>query len=115
MRTRIALVAVGLLTTGLATATEPNADVTPSRPQDVVLGFYRDVFNNHDVEAIDWYVTDTFVDHNPDPGQQPGMAGLKDAFKKLFTAFPDLHINPEQVLIDGQFVTVRGTLSGTQE
>lgn len=84
-------------------------------PKDVVLKFYSEVFNKHDTVALDQYAAEDIVDHNPEPGQKPGREGVKAAFKAMFAAFPDLHVKPEQVLVDGNFVTVRSTLSGTQK
>lgn len=84
-------------------------------PKEVALGFYQDVFNKQDVTAIDRYLVEDFVDHNPDHGQKAGREGVKDFFQHLFKAFPDLNVTTEQMLVDGDVVTVRSTLAGTQQ
>lgn len=86
-----------------------------AEPKDVALKIYAEAFNKHNADALDNYATEDFVDHNPDFGQKPGRAGVKEAFKAMFAAFPDLQVKPEQVLVDGNFVTVRSTFSGTHK
>jgi predicted ester cyclase len=39
--------------------------------------------------------------------------GLRQLFRKLHAAFPDLEITPEQLLSEGDRVAVRLTLRGT--
>jgi len=82
---------------------------------DQLKGFYKDVMNAHKVDAVDNYCAANFTDHNPDPGQKAGLAGLKEAFKGMFAAFPDLKVKVEQVVEQGEFVTARVTMSGTQK
>lgn len=109
MRTSVIAVAV-LAMVGMRAVAEDAMS-----PKDLVLKVYGEVFNKHDVDALDVYAAADFVDHNPDPGQRPGLEGVKAGFKALFAAFPDLHVKTEQVLVDGNFVTVRSTMSGTQK
>lgn len=107
---RTCIVAAGML--ALASLGVMAEDV--ESPKDVAMGVYRDVFNNHDAAALDRYLAEDFIDHNPDPGQKPGIAGAREFFEGLFAAFPDVNVTPEQVLAEGNFVTVRSTMTGTQ-
>ncbi len=81
--------------------------------KEAVLGFYKEVFNGHNVNAIDKYTVENVVDHNPDPGQKPGRQGLKEAFKGWFAAFPDLKIEVKSTVTEGDLVAARVVLSGT--
>lgn len=108
---RISIMAVALITI-MAMRVEAAEEASMEQ---TIRNFYQDVFNGHDVGAVDRYVSEDFVDHNPDPGQQPGREGVKDAFRQMFAAFPDIHVTTEQVLVSGNFVTVRSTLAGTQD
>ena len=83
--------------------------------KDVVQGFYRDVINKHNVDAIDDYAAKNIKDHNPDPGQKPGAAGLKESFAEFFKAFPDAHIQADFILEEGDKVVARVTMTGTQK
>ena len=111
------LVAVmGLLVAGSASAGDMkmDSDMTPKNTE-LVKSFYNDVFNAHNVDAISQYCSVDFVDHNPDPGQQPGLDGLKAAFTSLFAAFPDLKVEVLKTVAEGDTVVAHITLSGTQQ
>jgi predicted ester cyclase len=53
------------------------------------------------------------IDHNPYPGQPPGLEGHNWAVAMVRKAFPDLSFTPDVVMSDGQFVAGRWTMTGT--
>jgi predicted ester cyclase len=58
-------------------------------------------------------VADDLIDHNPFPGQPAGLAGHLWAVDMIRRAFPDLRFTADVVMSDGQFVTGRWTMTGT--
>ena len=64
--------------------------------------------------AVESFAEDA-VDHDPAPGQGPGRKGFSDFLTSLATAFPDAHIESEQVVADEDHVAVAYTLTGTHE
>lgn len=64
--------------------------------------------------AVESFAEDA-VDHDPAPGQGAGREGFKGFFDSLTTAFPDAHIEPEQMVVDDENVAVAYTLTGTHE
>lgn len=79
-------------------------------------GFYEDVFNAHNPNAVDKYCTADFVDHNPDPGMTgKGTAELKKAFTGWFASFPDMHVTVDQMVAEGDMVTAVCTFTGTMK
>ena len=100
---------------GLAGWTLAAGKMKKMSAKDRMLGFYQDVINAHNTDAIAKYVTDDFVDHNPDPGQKQGMAGLQEAFQGMFAAFPDVQVKVEDVVVQGNMVVARITMTGTQK
>ena len=58
-------------------------------------------------------LADDLIDHNPYPGQPPGLAGHNWAVAMVRRAFPDLRFTPDVVISDGQFVAGRWTMTGT--
>ena len=36
---------------------------------------FYDAFNSRNLDAFDEFMTEDFTDHNPAPGQGPGLAG----------------------------------------
>lgn len=73
----------------------------------VVRRFYEEVFNNHNVNAIDELCDAGFVDHSAMPGQAPGRQGLKESFGVYMTAFPDMHVNIEEMIAEQDLVATR--------
>ena len=77
---------------------------------------YRRVFdavNRGDEDALDDLLTEDVFDHNPVPGQEPGVAGFKHWLRYVRTAFPDVHVTVEDTLSHGDRVAGRVTWRGT--
>lgn len=53
------------------------------------------------------------VDHNPAPGQRPGIAGILDVLHWLREAVPDLALRVEALVVEGDLVCDRWTMTGT--
>ena len=76
--------------------------------------FVDEVINAHDVDAaLTELVVEDFVEQNPLPGQGPGRAGLGDVLSGMFTAFPDLHWTPQEMIAEGDRVMAFSTWTGT--
>jgi steroid delta-isomerase-like uncharacterized protein len=71
--------------------------------------------NNKDVSFVDRLVDLDFVDHDPAPGQAPGLQGIKDLMQMFFTAFPDLHVTVNRLVADEDTVAGAVTTVGTQD
>lgn len=77
---------------------------------------YRRVFeavNRGDEAALDHLLTPDVLDHNPIPGQAPGVAGFKQWLRYVRAAFPDVHVTVEDTLSQGDRVAGRVTWRGT--
>lgn len=96
---------------GAAHASVRGGDVTTHK-KDVVRWY--EAFNRKDPALLDGILGERWIDIPPAPGQVPGRQGAKDLLAQLTAAFPDLAIQIEDVLQDGNKVTVRSTISGTQ-
>jgi len=80
------------------------------------MQFYADVVNGGNIDAIDKYVTEDLMEHQPlPPGVPKGAAGVKAYFKMVHEAFPDLHGTPSIVMADGDMVLVWGKWEGTNK
>jgi len=51
----------------------------------------------------------TSLEHNPAPGQGPGLEGFKQVVAMLRSAFPDLVITIDELIAEGDLVSVRLT------
>ncbi|HEX9416896.1 MAG TPA: ester cyclase [Gaiellaceae bacterium] len=86
-----------------------------SQNKQLVQTFYEEVINGGDVDKIDELVSEDFVEHEEFPGISPDRDGVKDFFRLLRSAFPDVHFTPEDVISDGELVASRFTMTGTHE
>ncbi len=74
-----------------------------------------EIFNAQDLDALDELAAPNFVDHNPSPGQAPGLEGTKQAFRMFFAAFPDFQITVEDMIAEGDKVVARVRVTGTHQ
>jgi steroid delta-isomerase-like uncharacterized protein len=65
--------------------------------------------------VIDDTVVDDFVDHEEFPGIEPNKDGVKKFFAMLRGAFPDLRMEANEILVEGDLVCARGTFTGTHQ
>ena len=65
------------------------------------------------LDQMDEFVAHDVRDHNPEPGQDPGLDGLKRFFLSLRDAFPDLEISVEDMIAEGDKVVTRALFRGT--
>jgi steroid delta-isomerase-like uncharacterized protein len=80
-----------------------------------VREFYDEVVNAGDIDRVDEFCTEDFVEHEEFPGTGPGREGVKQFFRTVRGAFPDFRIDVEDVIVEGDKVAVRMRMSGTQE
>lgn len=84
-------------------------------PKSVVTRLVDDMFNRHDLEMADRYVAVDCVDYSGFPGQPPGLPGMKARWSMLFEAFPDFKITIDDLVADGDKVSMRATGRGTHQ
>ena len=72
-----------------------------------------EVWEHGRTEVADELMTDDVIDHNPYPGQPPGLEGHNWAVAMVRRAFPDLRFTADVVVSDGDLVAGRWTMTGT--
>lgn len=79
-------------------------------------GFYDEVINRGNLDAIDDYVHDDFVEHEElPPGIPSGKEGPRVFFEMMRAGFPDLSATIEDVVVEADRVVVRSRMAGTHE
>ena len=63
--------------------------------------------------ALDAVLAADAIDHNPVPGQGPGLEGVKQVFAVFAAGFPDIHFSVEDMIAEGDKVVSRLTMHGT--
>ncbi len=71
--------------------------------------------NAHDIDGFCELLADDFVEHEVTPGLAPTKDGVRQFFTMYIAAFPDLHMEPEDVLPSGDKVVARITCTGTNQ
>jgi steroid delta-isomerase-like uncharacterized protein len=74
---------------------------------------FEDVIPAGDVSAMRGLVSPDFLDHDPLPGQPPGADGAAYVVSTMHGAHPDLRFTIDDLVAEGDRVTIRWTLRGT--
>lgn len=80
----------------------------------VVLRYIEEVWNGHDLEAIDGIVSPDYV-NNAATTEEYRHGGARQIWDWILSVFPDHHYDVEDAAADGETVAVRGTMVATQE
>jgi steroid delta-isomerase-like uncharacterized protein len=81
--------------------------------RDTVRQFIEKVLNLGNIDAAGEFFREDMVEQVPLPGQGPGVEGLKDALRGFRAAFPDMHWNVEEQVVEGAKVMTRFEWTGT--
>ena len=68
-----------------------------------------------DIDGFGEHVADDFVEHEETPGFERSKAGVVEMFHMYLAAFPDLRMEAEDVLVDGDKVVARVRTTGTHQ
>jgi steroid delta-isomerase-like uncharacterized protein len=97
------------MSTATDTAT-PNTDATRA----LLNRFVAEVLNGYDLDgALAELVAENFVEQNPLPSQGPGRAGLRDVLAGMISAFPDIHWDVQDTVVEGDRVAAFSFWTGT--
>jgi steroid delta-isomerase-like uncharacterized protein len=77
--------------------------------------FYDEVFRRRNVDAVDDLLSEDFVEHIPMPGQDASRQGAKDFIGQVLRAFPDLDLEVEKQVAEGDTVAAVVRMSGTHQ
>ena len=80
----------------------------------VVLRYVEEVWNRHDLNAIDELVSPEYVNHAATTDEYR-YGGARRIWEWFLSVFPDHRFDIEDAAADGQTVTLRGTMVGTHE
>ena len=81
--------------------------------KETMLRYYKDVWQSGDSDAEKELVAESFVDHNPLPGQPGGIEGHHYVVSLIRSAFPDARFEIDHMVAEGDLVTGHWTMSAT--
>jgi steroid delta-isomerase-like uncharacterized protein len=79
----------------------------------LIRRIFEEVIPAGDPIAMRDLVAADFLDHDPLPGQPAGGKGAEYVVSTMHTAHPDLRFTIEDLIAEGDRVTIRWTLHGT--
>ncbi len=97
--------------TSAATNSDTSSD---TRITDVVRAFYEP-FRTGDTSTYSEVLAEDWVDIPLAPGQEQGPAGMAAQIALFRQAMPDYDVTHEDLVVDGDRVAVRNTVSGTHQ
>ena len=74
-----------------------------------------DLLSAGDIDGFGDLLADDFVEHEETPGLEPTKEGVKQFFHMYRAAFPDLRMEPQDVLASGDKVVARARATGTNQ
>jgi steroid delta-isomerase-like uncharacterized protein len=74
-----------------------------------------ELINAGDIDGFGELVADDFVEHEESPGFVPTKKGVLEFFRMYRTAFPDLRMDAEEILVGGDKTVTRARATGTHE
>jgi steroid delta-isomerase-like uncharacterized protein len=80
----------------------------------VVLRYVEEVWNRHDLDAVDSLVSPDYVNHAATT-EDYRRGGARQIWVWLLSVFPDHRFDVEHIAADGDTVAVLGTMVGTHE
>jgi predicted SnoaL-like aldol condensation-catalyzing enzyme len=77
----------------------------------VVREFYEEVFHKRNLDIVDRYMHEDYIQHNPDADQ--GRIGFVKFHEGFFAAIPDFRATILQLVAEGDLVYVYNRITGT--
>jgi steroid delta-isomerase-like uncharacterized protein len=82
-------------------------------PVELVRRFHEELLAARDPALVDSFFGEGFVSHNMPPGLPQGREGVKRFFEMFRDAFPDVTVEIDELVADGDRVAAATTFTGT--
>jgi steroid delta-isomerase-like uncharacterized protein len=88
---------------------------TTEQNKNTVRDFIDGLFTRGDLGAVDNYLAEDFINHDPPFGVSADREGMRAAGAMMRAGFPDWRSEPHQYVAEADIVVERFTASGTQQ
>ena len=72
--------------------------------KEIIENFYREFFNEHNIESALKYVREDYIQHNP--GVLQGRQGIMDGFMEKFKTEPTFKLEIQMTISEGDMIAV---------
>ena len=76
---------------------------------------FYELISAGDIEGFGDLLADDFIEHEETPGLAPNKDGVLEFFRMQLAAFPDMRMEPQDILVSGDKVVARLRATGTHE
>ena len=81
----------------------------------IIRRYYTEVWNQGKLEVLDELLDKKYLNHTPStPNPPAGPGGLKPIVAAIRKAFPDLHYEIKEVIVNDSMAVARVVMTGTQ-
>jgi predicted ester cyclase len=87
--------------------------LSTSEMKDFVRRHFEDFVNQQKPEVIRRNMTENFLDHDGPGGKETGVQGDEDMMRAMYRVMPDLHIDIDEMIAEGDKVVCRNRWRGT--
>jgi predicted ester cyclase len=87
--------------------------LSPREMKDFVRRHFEDFVNNQTAEVIRHNMTADFLDHDGPGGKETAVQGDEEMMRNLYRIMPDLHIDIDEMIAEGDKVVCRNRWHGT--
>ncbi len=74
---------------------------------------FAEVVNGRNLDLLSQLCTEDYVYHGPGGVDLRGVSELREMIQGYLTAFPDLHMAVEQLVVEGDLISTRWRATGT--
>jgi NTE family protein len=89
--------------------------VSTEENRNLVKRYDDEIMNRRNYDALPGLVTDDLVDPFGPPGSPGGPEATRQAVETMVAGIPDLKVDSEDIIVDGDLVGFRSTMTGTHE
>jgi NTE family protein len=97
------------------TATEGIVPVSIEENRNLVKRYDDEILNRRNYDALPGLVTDDLVDPFAPPGAPGGPEAARQALEMMVGGIPDMKVESQDIIVEGDLVGFRSTLTGTHE
>lgn len=91
----------------------PSPHDTREANKEIARRIILEVIDKSDLALADELIAQDYVEHRPGADPDAGLDALKDWIRTVHDAFPDWRHTVDDVVAEGDLVTIRNTLYGT--
>jgi len=73
---------------------------------------FNEAMNGNNLALLDEVIAPGFINKGI-PDSKPGPDGFRESIQQFKTGYPDMRVNVEQIIAEGDFVATRGYWTGT--